>query len=166
MIKVELGNRLLGISFEHKTIVEAGKKDPYYTHALGRPVLDSAEVRTTICTLYELEPMDQVQGKGSAPAAGEKTLGRRLTVRPLAAGKARCSSLDNFNKATGRKLALDRALKVLWPGVQDNPELTPETVHYNREQRAKVWTAYHARWVYDALKRVEEVVNQTEIATL
>ena len=80
MIRVQLADRLLGIGFEHKSVIEADKQNPEYTHLFGRPIIDSVEVRHTYCTLYEL-----------TPDAGR--LGKHL-AKALAIGSSRCSPLD------------------------------------------------------------------------
>lgn len=48
----------------------------------------------------------------------------------LATGVARCSKHDNFNKATGRKLSLTRALN----GVE-----------FTKSQRTQVWNQYFGK---------------------
>ncbi len=57
---------------------------------------------------------------------------------PLLMGTAFCSVNDQFNKARGRKFALDRALR------------TGDVV-IPRAERSKIWESYHARgnsWNY------------------
>ena len=154
MIRVSLPGRLLGIGFEHKSIVETGGPSEAYTLLLGRPVLDTIDVRQTHCTLYELCPSEEL---------GNET---KLKAIPLSTGKARCSPLDNFKKEVGRKMALTRALKTLFPGPKDNPELTTEAIQYNKSMRDEVWKGYHSRWVNDAILQLEANVqdNQSPVA--
>lgn len=148
MIRVQLPNRLLGIGFEHKSVVETGGPSEAYTLLLGRPVLDTIDVRQTHCTLYELTPDETKHGKYLAAA--------------LAQGVARCSPLDNFKKEVGRKTALTRALKVLFPGPKDNPELTAEAIQYNKSMRDEVWKGYHSRWVNDAMLQLEANIQEQQ----
>ncbi len=63
--------------------------------------------------------------------------GRRATYcfitkdgTPFATGIALCSKNDNFNKRVGRKIALKRAAKELYPD--------------DRDARRKLWDAYFA----------------------
>src|SRR3990167_6318346 len=103
MIKVDVGDHLVGIGFEHKAVKEFDTKSPSYVELSGaiRRVLDALEVRHTICTLYLLEPIPD---------------SKKVNATPLTKGVARCSPLDNFKKENGRKLALSRELKQLYPG--------------------------------------------------
>ena len=53
--------------------------------------------------------------------------------KPLGGAFARCCYPDNFNRETGRKLALSRALLSLFPGAA------------GQAARAKIWAAYRER---------------------
>lgn len=53
--------------------------------------------------------------------------------KPLVGAHARCSYPDNFNRETGRKLSLARALHSLFPGED------------GQATRAMVWKAYRER---------------------
>jgi len=74
----------------------------------------SGMCRETTCTLY----------------ADEIVIGTGFSV---------CAPGDNFNKGTGRKIALTRAL--------DDAEL-------NRAARAEVWDLYLTKWGYRGSSRV------------
>ena len=164
MIRVSLGERLLGIGFEHKTIQEVAGDDEAFTILLGRRVKKTIETRNTYCTVYELTPSKEKEGKFDAA--------------PLATGHARCSPSDNFNKEEGRKVALSKALKVIWPGIreltfkknviQDREEraafiIDPAVLLENQRQREEVWKGYHSRWVNDALKEIENTEEHPEV---
>ena len=152
MIRVQLPNRLLGIGFEHKSVVEAGEHNPAYTVLFGKTVLDTIDVRHTYCTLYELAPDETRHGK--------------YLATPLSKAVSRCSPLDNFKKEVGRKTALTRALRSLFPGPKENPELTVEAIRYNKSMRDEVWKGYHSRWINDAILQLEANVqdNQSPVA--
>jgi len=90
MIRVQLPDKVIGISFAYLSKVEAGDPNKSLSEYLSKTVLDMFEVRYTNCELFLLD--------NEAPMA-------------LVKGEARCSRQDNFNKAVGRKVALAKALK-------------------------------------------------------
>ena len=152
MIKVDVGDQLVGIGFEHKTVKEFDTQNSSYVELSGavKRVLDAIEVRHTICTIYLLEPI---------------TDSKKVNATPLVKGVARCSPLDNFKKENGRKLALSRALKQLYPGSKENADLSVEALEMNRKLRAAIWEAYHSRWVADAQRNTEKAVSAGESVT-
>ena len=70
----------------------------------------------TWCTIYDIKGEDAIE---------------------LSWGNASCSVLDNFNKATGRKLALERAMHQLHL-VNGHP------VVLGKAERQQVWDTYRA----------------------
>ena len=165
MIRIQLGDRLLGLGFEHKSINEVIGDDLEFTTILGRRVKKTIETRNTYCTIYELTPSKEKEGKFDAV--------------PLAKGHARCSPLDNFNKEEGRKVSLSKALKVLWPGIReltfkknvlqtkaerDAFQIEAATLLENQKQREEVWKGYHSRWVSDAIREIEQTEEHPEVS--
>lgn len=109
MIRAKLPDRTLGITFKH---VPAFKTIGYMTGGDGQPDKNQPikrEIRTTKCEIYEVVGED-------ARLVGHAT--------------AECSPLDNFEKATGRKVALTKALAWMKMGKED---------------RSHVWEAYQNR---------------------
>ena len=92
MIKVQLPNMLMGISFSHPVKREAMTSIPLFD------AIPTMQVRYTHCELYEILPGPDNE---------------KPQTKLMCEGIARCSPLDNFNKEAGRKIALTRAIKVL-----------------------------------------------------
>jgi|WetSurSiteA1Bulk_404760.scaffolds.fasta_scaffold167527_2 hypothetical protein len=58
---------------------------------------------------------------------------------PFVQANARCSAVDQYNKNTGRKLSLQRALLTRVPNEQNPAEWLPVFV---REDRLSIWNEY------------------------
>ncbi len=103
MITVTLPDRTLAIVFSH-------------FHVISFPPNSTAgvKVRATRCELFELD------------AVG------RIILPRLSKGESKCSPLDNFIKAVGRKIALTRALM-----NADDP--------FAKADRTAIWDAYWRR---------------------
>ena len=94
MFRVQLPSVLIGISFSHPTVVE--KYLMGHTSDGTAVYAPPTEVRTTHCRVSELE----LEEDG-------KTV---KTETLLIEGEARCHPGDRFNRAIGRKFALERAM--------------------------------------------------------
>ena len=120
MIKVELPSRLLGIAFSHPTVQ---KLAPVFK--MSGPMMMSR--RTTHCEVYEL----------SADSSIKPNLVAHAIVN--------VHYKDNFNRATGRKIALTRALKFM---------------NLTKLERATVWEAYHNRGVEGLVLELEREMRK------
>ena len=69
------------------------------------------------------------------------------TTKDIASGEAFCNAVDNYDKNTGRKISLTRALTLKVPQVS-NPAADWVPL-FSHEDRATVWSTYHkmrGRW--------------------
>lgn len=147
MIRVKLGERLLGIAFSHpmtrvsvQTLLKKHGRNPLYVRKLAElqvieekefatrgvmPVKDTVPVRATLCSVFEINET-------------------RKTVELLATGRATCSILDNFDKAVGRKIALGEALQGLI---------------MTKGSRAAIWEAYLDRDTDPLIGKIEQAMR-------
>lgn len=87
MIRVKLGNRTLGVTFQREFIPALIRET-----LKGRMSEDAPQVRATYCELHRLDDNGQSEAI-------------------VARSRARCARQDNFSFEAGRKLSLARALK-------------------------------------------------------
>lgn len=105
MILVKTANKQFALIFAHKM-------------AWHKPLeeMEPIKVRATQCEIFEVDE------KG------------HLKVPRLSRGIAKCSLMDNFVKAIGRKIALTRAL---------DDETSPHK--FSKYERTVIWDAYFKR---------------------
>ena len=125
MIYVDLGRKQIIITFSHPAIPKDRLKR-------GGPT------RFTLCQIYDITG----------------AVGRGLKNSMLIAeGSTACSQQDNFCKTTARKLALQRAICSHRYNSKMNRcskckgSYASRILQPNREERTKIWEAYHNRGV-------------------
>jgi len=100
-MRVIVDNTELRVGFKHEELREPDGSLSWIHHK-------------TTCTIWEIT--DPQKGIGDQEV--------------IARGEAECCALDNFNKETGRKIALSRAI---------------EQLALPKEERREIWTQYHGR---------------------
>lgn len=65
-------------------------------------------------------------------------------------GYAICHQMDQFNKETGRKISLQRALSEAFPGINDVKLIGTRETEHNRAIRRIVWLRYFMRHLRNA----------------
>jgi hypothetical protein len=124
MIPVYIGNETYGISFSHynattpTTPLQRENFDSDAKHAFAEKLRINSlnHPDTTSCEIYRV--IDVVDG--------------RPVYELLANDEAWCNPIDQFNKATGRKVALTKALREAFPN--------------NRHIRHAFWRGYFERF--------------------
>lgn len=125
MIKIELPDRTLGISFIHK------KKILPVTEGFTLKGPTHWIAHSTKCEILEI------------PERGQSSI---LIV--LAYGIANCDRRDNFSKEVGRKIALTHAL---FSEQKDGKKYSK----FTKFERSAIWEAYWNRGVEDIVLQIE-----------
>ena len=104
MIRAKTADKEFAISFEHKMTIH---------YPLHQMLPEPVRVQSTVCEIFLMDELGHVK------------------VPRLSRGIAKCSPLDQFVKAIGRKIALTRALDEVHP--------------FTKAERTAIWAAYWGR---------------------